>query len=144
MSSWYLSSSSFSAWKQRPVYVVQCNTARIANMLGLFGAGLRCLPGQRNARSQDMRDALATALRYDRRSKHAQLKNYVVLFREAQSMTVLDLPLGFQCYAENLDHAQEQCLNAYPDCEIVWLWQGLNGIGMEPAIQDWQSNGVAA
>jgi len=25
----------------------------------------------------------------------------------------------FECWAENIDHAKEQCLNAYPECKIL-------------------------
>ena len=141
---WFSSGSSFTAWKKRPVYVTQCKTARIANMLGLYGVGLRCLPGHRNERSQQDRNALAAAIRHERRVKRTQLKNYVVLYRDGTSMAALDQPLGFQCYAEDSNHAEEQCENAYPDCEIVWVWQGPNGIGMQAALNDWLTSGVPA
>jgi hypothetical protein len=31
------------------------------------------------------------------------------------------MPLAFTCQAENTDHAEEQCENANPDCDIVWV-----------------------
>jgi hypothetical protein len=39
-------------------------------------------------------------------------------------MSPLDAPFGFICDAENTDHAEEQCTNAYPDCDVVWVVQG--------------------
>lgn len=64
------------------------------------------------------------------------MKNYVVLFRNPD-MKPLDSPLGFQCWAEDVDHAEEQCLNSYPDCDLVWVWQGAEGIGIQPALDDY-------
>lgn len=26
----------------------------------------------------------------------------------------------FQCEAEDMDHAEEQCYDVYPSCEILW------------------------
>ena len=46
----------------------------------------------------------------------------MVLYRE-DGMHPLDAPLGFGCWAEDMDHAEEQCLDAYPDCDIVWVVQ---------------------
>ncbi len=31
----------------------------------------------------------------------------------------LDLHQFFKCQADDEDHAEEQCLNAYPDCEVI-------------------------
>jgi hypothetical protein len=49
------------------------------------------------------------------------LKTFVVLYRIESIMCPLDEPFSFMCSAENVDHAEEQCLNACPDCEIVWV-----------------------
>jgi hypothetical protein len=65
------------------------------------------------------------------------LKNYVVLYRIESIMSVCDAPFGFQCYAEDSDHAEEQCLDAYPDCDVVWVWQGPEGVGIRPALEDY-------
>lgn len=46
---------------------------------------------------------------------------YTVLYRIESIMSPLDVPFGFQCWAEDMDHAEEQCLNAYPDCDVVWV-----------------------
>jgi len=67
------------------------------------------------------------------------LHNYVVLFRDAGALAAAP-PLGFQCDAEDSDHAQEQCENAYPGCDVVWVWQGPKGVGVEPALQDYWGN----
>ncbi len=64
------------------------------------------------------------------------MKNYVVLYREADQHP-LDAPLGFQCDAEDTDHAEEQCENAYPGCDIVWVWEGPFGVGIQPALDDY-------
>lgn len=69
------------------------------------------------------------------------LKNYVVLYRIEPIMTALDEPFGFQCYAEDTDHAEEQCINAYPDADVVWVWQGAEGVGMQPALDDYYAVG---
>ena len=65
------------------------------------------------------------------------MKNYVVLYRIESVMSPLDEPFGFQCYADDTDHAEEQCVNAYPDADVVWVWQGQEGVGMGPALQDY-------
>jgi hypothetical protein len=67
------------------------------------------------------------------------LSNYVVLYREPK-MFPLDAPFGFQCWADNADHAEEQYINAYPDCDVVWVWEGPEGVGMQPALADYWGN----
>ena len=67
------------------------------------------------------------------------LKNFVDLYREEDTLPA-DPPLGFQCDAEDGDHAQEQCENAYPGCDVVWVWQGAKGVGVDPALQDYWGN----
>ena len=52
------------------------------------------------------------------------MKSYIVLYRIESIMTPLDSPFGFQCWADDTDHAEEQCINAYPDADIVWLVEG--------------------
>ncbi len=49
------------------------------------------------------------------------MNNYIALYRIESIMTPLEEPFGFSCMADNGDHAEEQCLNAYPDCEVVWV-----------------------
>ncbi len=63
------------------------------------------------------------------------MKTFIVLYREAY-LSPLDPPFGFRCEAEDTDHAEEQCENAYPNCEIVWIWEGDS---MQDALDDyWQ------
>jgi len=45
------------------------------------------------------------------------MKPYIVLYVENYQV------LAFDCQADDADHAEEQCLNAYPDCSIVWVVQ---------------------
>lgn len=41
--------------------------------------------------------------------------------------------LVFKCEAVDADHAEEQCLNAYPDCTVAWINEGDNEVyGYEP------------
>jgi len=70
------------------------------------------------------------------------LKNYVVLYRIESIMTPLDAPFGFQCYAEDSDHAEEQCLNAYGDCDVVWVQQSTEGVGMTQALDEYWNSGL--
>lgn len=46
------------------------------------------------------------------------MENWNVIYRE-DSHGFLDFDI-FQCQAEDMDHADDQCRNAYPDCEILW------------------------
>jgi hypothetical protein len=48
------------------------------------------------------------------------LDYFTVLYRDAGAKGA-EVPLCFVCRAENFDHAEEQCENAYPGCEIVWV-----------------------
>jgi hypothetical protein len=52
------------------------------------------------------------------------MNTYTVLYRIESIMGPLDAPFGFVCHADDADHAEEQCLNAYPDCAPVWCAQG--------------------
>lgn len=51
------------------------------------------------------------------------MKDYVVLYRQ-DCLSVVDAPFGFVCQADDTGHAEEQCENAYPDCDIVWVFEG--------------------
>ena len=50
------------------------------------------------------------------------MKQYVVLYFEDGDNFLA--PFAFVCQAEDDDHAKEQCINTYPDCEVVWVEQG--------------------
>lgn len=30
----------------------------------------------------------------------------------------------FRCQADDTDHAEEQCMNSYPTCSIIWVNEG--------------------
>lgn len=51
------------------------------------------------------------------------LKTFTVLYRN-NNIGPLEQPFGFTCEAEDGDHAEEQCLNAEPDADIVWVGRG--------------------
>lgn len=68
------------------------------------------------------------------------MQNYVVLYRVESGMLPADPPFGFQCDADDVDHAEEQCENAYPGCDIVWVWVGEKGVGIDPALQEYWGN----
>ena len=62
------------------------------------------------------------------------MNTYIVLYRIESVMSPLDEPFGFRCMADDPDHAEEQCLNAYPDCEVVWITETES---YKEAIVDW-------
>ena len=68
------------------------------------------------------------------------MKNYIVLYRRSDIQSPTDEPFGFQCWAEDTDHAEEQCLNADPDADIVWVWHGKEGVGMQAALDNYYGN----
>jgi hypothetical protein len=53
-------------------------------------------------------------------SRDSFLKAYVVLYYEPVSPPA-NPPLAFVCQAEDADHAEEQCMNAYPTCCVAWV-----------------------
>lgn len=65
--------------------------------------------------------------------------DFIVLFRE-EGLPFLFEPRAFACLAEDYDHAEEQCENAYPGCDIVWIYlcQSKND-SIESALNDWYS-----
>ena len=48
------------------------------------------------------------------------MKFYIVLFKN-NTLLPADPPLVFRCQAEDTEHAAEQCIDAYPLCDIVWM-----------------------
>lgn len=67
------------------------------------------------------------------------LHDYVVLYRTEEIMSPLDAPFAFECQAEDKKHAEEQCLNAYPDCLIVWTTRGDD---VQDALDEYSKNEV--
>lgn len=47
------------------------------------------------------------------------MKKYVVMFREPSGEIQYGEALAFECEADDLDHATEQCKNAYPEAKMV-------------------------
>jgi hypothetical protein len=68
--------------------------------------------------------------------KRVSLLNFVVLYRTVEMMPI-EAPLCFQCWGDDSDHAEEQCRNAYPGCDVVWVWEGPEIVGMMPAFDDY-------
>ena len=52
------------------------------------------------------------------------MHDYIVLFREAGDLKPADPPLMFHCSADDGDHAEEQCVDAYPGCAVAWVYEG--------------------
>lgn len=51
--------------------------------------------------------------------------SYVVLYRDADDPPDDD-PLAFTCEADDAPHAEEQCRDAYPGCDVVWTEQAFS------------------
>jgi len=51
------------------------------------------------------------------------MQPFTVLYRIESIMSPMDAPFVFACIAEDTDHAEEQCLAAYPDCAVMWVIQ---------------------
>jgi hypothetical protein len=47
------------------------------------------------------------------------METFIVLYREQGDFSVSP-PQGFRCEAKDADHAEEQCKNAHPGCDILW------------------------
>lgn len=71
------------------------------------------------------------------------MKNYVILYRIESIQTPLDAPFAFQAWAEDTEHAEEQCLNAYPDSDVVWAYQCEHGTGTADALNNYYTEGLA-
>ncbi len=54
------------------------------------------------------------------------MKQYMVLYYIDSIMSKHDYPFGFECWADDADHAKEQAFNAYPDCEVVYVKDGVS------------------
>lgn len=61
------------------------------------------------------------------------MDTYIVLYREPP-INLAEVPLGFACRADSGGHAEEQCLNAYPECDVVWVFEGSS---YEEALEDY-------
>ena len=55
------------------------------------------------------------------------MKQFVVLYRSEYRdaiMTDNDIPFGFECWADDIEHAEEQCVDSEPDGVIVYVFEG--------------------
>lgn len=54
------------------------------------------------------------------------LRDFIVLYRyEPEPDELFDFkPLAFKCMATDAEHAAEQCQNAYPDGDVVFIHAG--------------------
>lgn len=64
------------------------------------------------------------------------LQEFIVLYREIDGDD--DDPFGFSCWAENSDHAEEQCRDAQEGIELVWVFEGNS---LEEALESYRSAG---
>lgn len=58
----------FEQWLQRPVYVAQCRTWKMAADMGLTCARFRALPPYRDEAARQARNLVAAKMRADRRA----------------------------------------------------------------------------
>lgn len=68
-----------------------------------------------------------------------QLRKYMVLYRVESIMCPTDQPFGFECCAEDTGHAEEQCTNAYPDCDVVWVTEEMDYLA---SLQNYYNEGL--
>lgn len=66
------------------------------------------------------------------------MNNYMV-FYVTPDVNPLDPPLVFPCQADDTNHAEEQCENAYPGCTIVWATMGMT---LEESLADYWDTAV--
>jgi len=59
---------------------------------------------------------------------------YIVLYK-LPTQNTFENPYAFECQADDMEHAEEQCLNAYPDAYIEWTHPGTD---LEDAMADYQ------
>jgi hypothetical protein len=50
-----------------------------------------------------------------------KLQTYGVLYYEKGTRYIANSPSIFLCEADSSDHAEEQCVNAYPECTVMWV-----------------------
>jgi hypothetical protein len=56
------------------------------------------------------------------------MQQYTVIYTQPHYTldSGLELWQFFLCMADDSEHAEEQCLDAYPDCAILWVNTGIN------------------
>lgn len=74
------------------------------------------------------------------------MKPYIVLYRQEAIMAPSDPPFGFACWADDADHAEEQCMNCYPDSDVVWVYRGVGvdtRFDYQDALNDYFTEGMS-
>lgn len=72
---------------------------------------------------QEDEDCISSCMAMASEKETKSLSHYAVLYWDLSSKAA-DPPLVFLCQAEDSQHAEEQCLDAYPDCRIAWVTFG--------------------
>ena len=62
---------------------------------------------------------------------------YTLLYRDG-NLRSADVPLGFVCQADDIDHAEEQLWDFEPNADIVWAYEGDD---LAKALEDYYTNG---
>jgi hypothetical protein len=73
----------------------------------------------------------------DEDDDESDLYPYIVLYRDTGT-NAFAAPLAFKCEADDGDHAEEQCQDANPDSEVVWVHQSDD---VQAALDDYHTNG---
>ena len=69
------------------------------------------------------------------------MKFFTVLYRNGH-MGFMGEPLGFQCWGDDADHAEEQCEDAEkddPGLNIIWVYETEGEHSVADAVKDWLS-----
>ena len=67
------------------------------------------------------------------------MNTFIVLYREKDNHHG-NPPAAFLCSAEGADHAEEQCASAYPEADIVWVWENDATTLYRAALKDYYGN----
>lgn len=67
-----------------------------------------------------------------------RLNEFVVIYDAGGNASCM-VPEAFCCFAEDSDHADEQCQDAYPDCTVLEVYEGYSG---EDALDDYADNSI--
>ncbi len=51
------------------------------------------------------------------------MKIFTVIYQDTTD-NLLGMWQFFRCQADDADHAEEQCINAYPDSHVLWVNEG--------------------
>lgn len=62
---------------------------------------------------------------------------FIVLYRNAEELSPVEPPCLFICDAGDAGHAVEQCLNAYPTAQTLWVVQTESGAAAYESYYGW-------